>query len=71
MDYNSIMIENFIPNLIKAREKKGLTAYELSLRIGKDETYINKIETGNCYPSIPVVFDILEVLEIEANDLIN
>ena len=33
-------------NLAKLREKTGLSAYELSMRLGKDSTYINKIENG-------------------------
>ena len=71
MDYNSYMnkFEKFRLNLSVARHNKNMSAYELSLRIGKDSTYINKIESGVCNPSLATIFDILEVLEIDANEL--
>ena len=61
--------KRFALNLAIARNKKKLSAYELSLRIGKDKTYIGKIENGFNYPSVPTIYDILEVLEIDANEL--
>lgn len=46
------------------RNKKNLSARELSLRIGKSGTYINQIESKNFTLSLPVLFDIIEALEI-------
>ena len=46
------------------RNKRNLSARELSLRIGKSGTYINQIESKNFTLSLPVLFDIIEVLEI-------
>lgn len=46
------------------RNKRNLSARELSLRIGKSDTYINQIESKNFKISLPVLFDILEVLEV-------
>ncbi|MCL2621612.1 MAG: helix-turn-helix domain-containing protein [Firmicutes bacterium] len=48
---------------------KGLSAYELSLRVGKDTSYIYKVETGRINVSIKVILDICEVLEISPKDL--
>lgn len=62
-------LKEFGLNLAKKRIKFGISAYELSLRIGKDSTYINKVENGKMYPSLPVVFEIASVLEIEPQDL--
>ena len=56
-------------NLAKIREKVGISAYELSLRLGRDSTYINKIENGLRYPSVPMLFDIAEALGIETYQL--
>lgn len=56
-------------NLAKKREKFGISAYELSLRLGKDSTYINKIENGKRFPSLPMLFEIASILEIEPKDL--
>ena len=56
-------------NLAKLREKTGLSAYELSMRLGKDSTYINKIENGLRFPSVAMVFEIANALNIEPSQL--
>lgn len=55
-------------NLAKARMNKGLSAYELSLRLGKNPTYISKVE-NNENLSIKTLFEICEILEIEPKTL--
>ncbi len=60
---------NFGLNLSKKRNKVGISAYELSLRLGKDATYINKIENGKVYPSVPMLFEIADALGIETYQL--
>lgn len=43
------------------RNREGLSARELSLRIGKNEAYINRLEyRKNFEPSISVINDIVE-----------
>lgn len=37
---------DFGVNLSKIRTRLGLSAYELSLRIDKDASYIHKVESG-------------------------
>lgn len=61
--------KDFGLNLAKKREKFGISAYELSLRLGKDTTYINKIENGKRFPSVPMLFEIASVLEISVENL--
>ena len=46
------------------RNKKNLSARELSLRIEKSETYINQVECRNFTVSLPVLFKIIDALEI-------
>ncbi len=46
------------------RNRKNLSARELSLRLGKSPTYINQIECRNFNLSVPVLLDIINVLEI-------
>ncbi len=46
-----------------------MSAYELSLRIGKDASYINKLENGKANSTLNVIFKICEVLEIEPEKL--
>lgn len=61
--------EHFGLNLARKREKFGISAYELSLRLGKDSTYINKIENGKIFPSVPMIFEIANILEIDPSEL--
>ena len=61
-------INDFRKNLTRERAKKWLSAYELSLRIGKDKGYISGIE-NRYIPSLTTIFDICEVLEIEPKTL--
>ena len=46
------------------RNRKNLSARELSLRIGKSPTYINQIENGNFKLSLPKLLDVIDALEV-------
>ena len=59
----------FGANLAKERAKAQLSAYELSLRIGKDASYIHKVESGKINVSLKSILEICEVLEIEPIEL--
>ena len=61
--------EDFGVNLAKARIKAGLSAYELSLQLGKDASYINKVENHKINPSLKTILAICELLKINARDL--
>lgn len=56
-------------NLARARTKANMSAYELSLRIGKNASYINKVECRKLNISLKAILQICEVLEIEPADL--
>jgi len=57
-------LKNFGLNLAKARTAKGISAYELSLRIGKAPNYIHRIEYG-ANTSVKTVFEICDILQID------
>ena len=59
----------FGTNLAKIRMKANLSAYELSLRIGKDASYIHKVESGKINISLKAILNICEVLQIELAEL--
>ena len=61
--------ENFGLNVAKQRIKKGLSAYELSLRLGKDASYINKLENGKINISLKMILAICEELQINIIEL--
>ena len=52
--------ENFGLNVAKERIKQDLSAYELSLRLGKDASYINKLENGKINVSLKMILAISE-----------
>lgn len=62
-------LKEFGLNVAKLRIKKNLSAYELSLRIEKDASYIHKLENGKVNASLKAIFKICEVLEIEPAEL--
>ena len=61
--------ETFGLNVAKERIKQDLSAYELSLRIGKDASYINKLENGKINPSLRTMILISEQLKKDLIDL--
>ncbi len=55
--------------MAKIRIKSKLSAYELSLRINKDASYIHKVESGKINISLKTILEICEVLNIEPIEL--
>lgn len=64
MEFNDFGI-----NLTRIRIKSNLSAYELSLRIGKDASYIHKVESGKINVSLKSILKICEALKIEPIEL--
>lgn len=60
---------DFGVNLARIRIKSNLSAYELSLRIGKDASYIHKVESGKINVSLKSILKICEALNIEPIEL--
>ena len=50
--------------LARLREKKGVSARDMSLSIGQNEGYINNIETGKSNPSLDGFLYICEYLDV-------
>ena len=63
------ILKDFGLNLAKVRTSKNITAYELSLRIGKDTSYFYKVESGKINVSFTVLLEICNALEIEPSEL--
>ncbi len=63
--------EFFIKRLALLREIKGVSAREMSLAIGQNESYINRIENGKSFPSMQVFFYICEYLGVTPMDFFN
>ena len=59
------MYEDLIAKrLVKLRELKGVTAREMSLDIGQNPSYINRIENQKSMPSIQGLYYICEYLKV-------
>ena len=48
--------KDFAIRLARLREKKGVSARDMSLSIGQNPGYINNIETGKSKPSLDGFF---------------
>ena len=55
---------DFAIRLARLREKKGVSARDMSLSIGQNPGYINNIETGKSKPSLEGIFFICEYLGV-------
>lgn len=63
------MYEDFFADRIASlREKKNVSAREMSLSIGQNSSYINRIENKQTFPSMRLFFYICEYLEISPRD---
>ena len=61
--------ETFGLNVAKERMKQNISAYELSLRLGKDASYINKLENAKINVSLKMIIQIAETLNIPIEKL--
>ena len=60
--------DSFIKRLASLREQKGVSAREMSLALGQNESYINRIENGKTFPSLQAFFYICEYLQVSPKD---
>lgn len=57
------LFKTYCLNLAKIRISKNISAYELSLRLSKDASYIHKVEKGKINISLKVMIEISEILD--------
>ena len=63
------MFEDFFAKRITSlRIEKNVSAREMSLALGQNESYINRIENKKAFPSMQVFFYICEYLNITPKD---
>lgn len=56
--------EYFVERLTSLRNQKNVSAREMSLALGQNESYINRIENRLTFPSMQVFFYICEYFQI-------
>lgn len=64
----SMTEKDFALRLAQLREKKGVSARDMSLSIGQNPGYIFNIESGKSNPSLTVIFYICDYLEITPSE---
>ena len=63
------MYEDFFADrLASLRMQKNVSAREMSLALGQNSSYINRIENKKAFPSMQVFFYICEYLEITPHE---
>lgn len=58
----------FVERMIQLRNQKNVSAREMSLAIGQNGSYINRIENRQTFPSMQVFFYICEYFEISPKE---
>lgn len=61
--------KEFSLRLAQLRERKGVSARDMSLSMGQNPGYINNIESGKSMPSLTGIFYICEYLGITPSEL--
>lgn len=56
--------EEFSKRISQLRLEKGVSAREMSLSLGQNESYINRIENGKSMPSLAQFFNLCDYLNI-------
>ena len=57
-------LKDFPMRLSQLRDRKGVTARQMSLDLGFNSGYIQNIESGKALPRMAAFFDICEYLEV-------
>ncbi len=53
----------------KLRKSKGFSQLNLSVKLGITREHLSKIERGATFPSVKVLFDIVEILNAKFKDI--
>ena len=66
---NAVDTKEFSLRVAKLRERKGVSARDMSLSIGQNPGYINNIENGKAMPSLNGIFYICDYFGITPAEL--
>lgn len=60
--------EEFIKRLVELRQNKDVSAREMSLAVGMNENYINRLENGASLPKMETVFLMCDYLGVSLQE---
>lgn len=55
----------------KLRKAKGFSQLNLSVKLGVTREHLSKIERGVTFPSVKILFDIIDILKVDFKELAN
>ena len=55
----------------KLRKSRKISQLNLSVKLGITREHLSKIERGAAYPSVKILFDIIDLLNAEFKDIAN
>ena len=61
-------IQFILDRITELRIQKDISEYQMSLDLGHSRSYINKISSGKCLPSIPEFLYICEYLDVSPRE---
>ena len=61
-------VKDFALRLAQLREKKGVSARDMSLSMGQNPGYVNNIESGKSMPSLSGIFYICDFLDVTPSE---
>ncbi len=64
-------LKNIRFKIYQYRMNNNISAYELSLKLGKNKGYISDVENGKINISLNTFLNICEILKINPNDFFN
>lgn len=65
---NNLTKEEIIQRISYFRTKRGLSAYEMGLRMGHSENYFYRIESGEINLNLEGLLDILAILDVSTSE---
>ena len=60
--------KDFALRLARLRGKKGISARDMSLSLGQNQSYINNIESYRAKPSLDGIFSICDFLNVSPSE---
>ena len=63
------LLQSVGDHILRARQAAGVEQQELAQRIGKTASYLSRIESGTAMPSLQLIADIADALELEREPL--
>ena len=55
----------------KIRKSRKISQLNLSIKLGITREHLSKIERGTAYPSVKILFSIVDILDYKLKDIVN